>query len=74
MKKKLENELNIKINIFASGGGGYSSTQEYLAFKQAIQSVKPDFLILQFCINDFQNNLLEWEKKNFSFRFERTAG
>jgi lysophospholipase L1-like esterase len=67
MKKKLENELNIKINIFASGGGGYSSTQEYLAFKQAIQSVKPDFLILQFCINDFQNNLLEWEKKNFSF-------
>ncbi len=67
MKKKLEKELNIKINIFASGGGGYGSTQEYLAFKQAIQSVKPDFLILQFCINDFQNNLFEWEKKNFSF-------
>lgn len=67
MKRKLEKELNIKINIFASGGGGYGSTQEYLAFKQAIQSVKPDFLILQFCINDFQNNLLEWEKKNFNF-------
>jgi lysophospholipase L1-like esterase len=67
MKKKLEKELNIKINIFASGGGGYGSTQEYLAFKQALQSVKPDFLILQFCINDFQNNLLEWEKKNFNF-------
>lgn len=67
MKKKLEKELDIKINIFASGGGGYGTTQEYLIFKNAIENIKPDILILQFCINDFENNTLVWEKKNFRF-------
>jgi lysophospholipase L1-like esterase len=67
MKKKLENELNIKINVFASGGGGYGTTQQYLTFKNAIQNIKPDILILQFCINDFENNVLKWEKKNYRF-------
>ena len=67
MKKKLEKELDIKINIFASGGGGYGTTQEYLVLRNAIENIKPDILILQFCINDFENNVLEWEKKNYRF-------
>ena len=59
--KKIFKE-NITINII--GAGGYGSLQEYLLLKKL--DLKNDLLILQFCSNDFDNNILEIEKINGS--------
>lgn len=53
---------NIAINVI--GAGGYGSLQEYLLMKKL--NLKNDLLILQFCSNDFDNNILEIEKINGS--------
>ena len=45
-----------KISIYAGGGGGYGTLQQYLLAKKYIKKIEPDFFILQFCSNDFINN------------------
>jgi hypothetical protein len=69
MKSKLENEMNKKISLFAIGGGGYGTNQQYLKTKKFLQksNIKPDMVILQFCINDFMNNTYTWEKNTENF-------
>ena len=75
LKSKLENEMNKKISLFAIGGGGYGTNQQYLKTKKFLQrsNIKPDMVILQFCINDFMNNTYMWEKntENFNQYFRR---
>jgi lysophospholipase L1-like esterase len=67
MAKKLEQNINNKISVFASGGGGYGTVQEYLVAKEITEKINPHLIILQFCINDFENNNLDWEKKIYRF-------
>jgi lysophospholipase L1-like esterase len=60
LKKKFKK--NISINVI--GAGGYGSLQQYLLMKKL--NLNNDLVILQFCSNDFDNNILEIEKKNGS--------
>lgn len=75
VKSKLENEIDKNISLFAIGGGGYGTNQQYLKTKKFLQSskIKPDMVILQFCVNDFMNNSYSWEKdtENFNQSFRR---
>lgn len=51
------------IFIWAGGGGGYGTYQNLLLADQVKDLINPDFFILQFCLNDFINNHIEWETK-----------
>lgn len=53
----LENELNLE--LFVYGAGGHGSLQEYMVFDDFIDKIKPDLILLQFCDNDYENNLYE---------------
>ena len=46
----------LKLKVWATGSGGYNSFQEYLMAKEIKNFFNPDFLILQFCENDYINN------------------
>jgi lysophospholipase L1-like esterase len=63
VKSALHEKYNMDVEIFAAGGGGYGTLQEYLLIKKQIQIIKPDIFVLQFSDNDFYNNLLEWESQ-----------
>ncbi len=62
VKSTLHNKYNLDVEIFAAGGGGYGTLQQYLFIKEYIPKIKPDVFVLQFCDNDFENNYWEWEK------------
>ncbi len=62
VKSTLHDKYHMDVEIFATGGGGYGTLQEYLFIKQYISRIKPDVFVLQFCDNDFENNFWEWEK------------
>lgn len=62
LKSVLKQKYGKDVEIFAIGGGGYGTLQEYLLVKDYIKKIKPDLFILQFSDNDFNNNLYEWEK------------
>ncbi len=66
MSKKISEINKININTTISGGGGYGTLQQLL-ISNKLQFLNPDIFILQFCINDFENNILDWEKKNYRF-------
>jgi len=53
----LENQL--KLELFVYGAGGHGSLQEYMVFDDFIDKIKPDLILLQFCDNDYENNLYE---------------
>tara|TARA_B100000579_G_C22787796_1_gene832843 strand:+ start:77 stop:1093 length:1017 start_codon:yes stop_codon:yes gene_type:complete len=59
--KKLESLLNKKVYLEVIGSGGYGTLQQYLLSKKIKKNFDPDFLIIQFCDNDFYNNTYEWE-------------
>jgi lysophospholipase L1-like esterase len=44
------------LDFYVYGGGGYGNLQEYLIIDKYIDEIKPQFLLLQFCSNDFINN------------------
>ncbi len=48
--------------LAASGGGGWGNYQNLLLAAEIKETFKPDIFILQFCDNDFINNLYEWER------------
>lgn len=56
-KKELEGE----VEIFAYGGAGYGSLQEFMIIDRHIDEIAPQVVILQFCSNDFTNNSFEAE-------------
>lgn len=45
--------------VFAYGGSGYGTLQEYLVLDRYLDEIKPDLVILQVTSNDFINN--EWD-------------
>lgn len=61
VKSALHEKHNKDVEIFAAGGGGYGTLQEYLLIKDQIKGINPDVLVLQFSDNDFINNLFDWE-------------
>ena len=52
-----------KVYVESIGSGGYGNFQQYLLAKKVRNYINPDFVILQFCHNDFYNNTYEWESK-----------
>lgn len=51
----------LDVDVFAYGGGGYGSLQEWLIFDKYFDSVKPDLVLWQYSTNDFINNSPELE-------------
>jgi hypothetical protein len=54
------------VEIFAYGGGGYGSLQEYMILDKYFDIIRPDIILWQFASNDFINN--EYELECASFR------
>ncbi|MBW7875349.1 MAG: SGNH/GDSL hydrolase family protein [Candidatus Cloacimonetes bacterium] len=48
--------------VMAGGAGGYGTAQQLLLARRLKHLIKPKVLILQFCMNDFVNNHMEWEQ------------
>lgn len=42
--------------VFAYGGGGYGTLQEYIVLDRFFDRIRPDLVILQVCRNDYINN------------------
>lgn len=49
------------IEVFAYGGGGYGSLQEYMILNRYFDLIKPDLVLWQYSTNDFINNSPELE-------------
>jgi lysophospholipase L1-like esterase len=49
------------IEAFAFGVDGYGTLQEYLLLNSIMDDLRPDIVVLQFCPNDFINNLYDLE-------------
>jgi hypothetical protein len=47
--------------FFVFGNGGYGSLQEYMVLNDTIEEIRPDYILWQFCGNDFINNLHSYE-------------
>lgn len=63
VKSALREKYKKDVELFAAGGGGYGTLQEYLLVKEQLKIIKPDIFVLQFSDNDFMNNLREWESQ-----------
>lgn len=53
------------VEVFAYGGGGYGTLQEYMVIDRYFDEIKPDLVVLQVTPNDFINNSWELEKRSF---------
>lgn len=51
----------LDIEVFAYGGGGYGSLQEFMILDKFLESVRPDLILWQYSTNDFINNSVELE-------------
>jgi lysophospholipase L1-like esterase len=56
---------NLDAEVFAYGGKGYGTLQEYLVIDRYIDEIKPDLIILQACANDFINNVWTLESASY---------
>jgi hypothetical protein len=54
------------LELFAYGGGGYGTLQEYMILDEFADVIKPQIVIWQFCTNDFINNDFELELASFA--------
>ncbi len=57
-------EKNPNLEIFAYGGEGYGTLQEYMILDKYIDLIKPDLILWQFCDNDIINNSHELESES----------
>lgn len=62
LQKKFTNS-----EFFVYGVRGYGSLQEFMALSDFIEEIKPDIIILQFCSNDFCDNLCPLDRKSYPF-------
>ena len=51
----------LDVEVFAYGGGGYGSLQEFMILDRYLDLIKPSLILWQFCTNDFINNSPELE-------------
>ncbi len=54
----------LPVEIFAYGGGGYGTLQEYLILDRHVDLIRPDMVVVQFSGNDFANNSVELERRS----------
>jgi lysophospholipase L1-like esterase len=73
LSKKIKKHTKKDTIVYAGGGGGYSTLQEFLLLEEINKKYKFDIFILQFCSNDFGSNLFEAETSgnNFNQFFKR---
>lgn len=57
---------NDNVEVFAYGGSGYGSLQEFMILDQYFDEISPDIVLWQFCSNDFINNSHELESISFA--------
>lgn len=57
---------NPGIEIFAFGGNGYGTLQEYMILDRYIDEIDPDLILWQFCANDLLNNSHPLESASFN--------
>lgn len=62
LQKKFTNS-----EFFVYGARGFSSLQEFMVLSDYIEKIKPDIIILQFCSNDFCDNLYALDLKWYPF-------
>lgn len=54
----------IPIEVFAYGSNGYGTLQEFMVIDKYIDTIKPDFIIIQLCSNDFIDNSYELDRQS----------
>jgi lysophospholipase L1-like esterase len=52
------------MEIFSYGGNGYGTLQELMVLEDVLPQINPDFVLLQFCSNDFVNNDFNLESRS----------
>lgn len=58
----LADRLGVPVEVTAAGAAGYGTLQELMVARQAVATGQRfDMLILQSCVNDFQDNHQAWE-------------
>lgn len=55
------------VELFVFGAGGYGTLQEFMVVDDYLDRIKPDLIVLQFCGNDYQNNLYRYDLATFPF-------
>ncbi len=58
-------QKTLPVEVFAYGGGGYGTLQEYMILDEYIDIIQPDFIVLQYHSNDFINNSYELELNSY---------
>lgn len=58
-------QKKLPVEVFAYGGGGYGTLQEYMILDEYIDITQPDFIVLQYHSNDFINNSYELELNSY---------
>jgi hypothetical protein len=73
MSDEISQYTSKDVVAYAGGGGGYGTLQQYLLLREINKKYSYDIFILQFCSNDFGNNLFEEETtgNNFNQFFKR---
>ena len=73
LSNKIKQYSKNDVTVYAGGGGGYSTLQEFLLLKRINEKYEYNIFILQFCSNDFGSNLFEAETtgNNFNQFFKR---
>ena len=73
LSKEIKEYTKNDVIVYAGGGGGYSTLQEFLFLNKINKKYDYDIFILQFCSNDFGSNLFEAETSgnNFNQFFKR---
>ena len=52
----LENELDQKFNVYSFGSWGWGNDQQLLILKKNIKEIDPEYVVLIFSLNDFNDN------------------
>lgn len=52
----IENELDQKFNVYSFGSWGWGNDQQLLMLKKSIKKIDPEYVILIFSYNDFNDN------------------
>ena len=62
----LENEFPAT-DFFVFGAGGYGSLQEYLILDKYYDEINPNYILWQFCGNDYPNNFFELDFQSYPY-------
>jgi len=52
------------LEVFAHGTRGHGTLQEYMILNELFDWIQPDVVLLQYCPNDFINNVLDLERNS----------